>query len=359
MNNQSVYLTAYFSPGYTTRNIALSLAQQVFSDIQEIKPKEPYTEKDLNWKWLFSRCNKEHLRKILPEIEAPTYDLSQYSIVFLGFPIWYGKAPNIIKSFLRLSNWSGQRIVLFATSGGSGIEKAEADLKQFLGADKVAAAHLFDSAADWDEIGEWGRSILEHLDGELKKSASEYVSKNYIAPPEPAVTEPDKREPAAPKEVSNSGSVRFSRDLDEYNRGGIRKTMQSIPARADSKTVLKTLDRFTDQSFVSKLLQLIRERGMNEPDVYKAALIDRRLFSRIISDAEYKPSKDTCVALAYALHLDLQEANDLMSRAGYTFSHSSKRDLVLEYFFVVKNYDIYDINEVLFQLFQKPLGRSA
>lgn len=106
-------------------------------------------------------------------------------------------------------------------------------------------------------------------------------------------------------------------------------------------------------------MQLIREKGLSEPVVYRAAQIDRKLFSKIISNQEYKPSKDTCVALAYALRLSLQEANDLLSRAGYTFSHSNKRDIILEYFFSVGEYNIYEINDVLFQLFQNPLGRMA
>ena len=96
---------------------------------------------------------------------------------------------------------------------------------------------------------------------------------------------------------------------------------------------------------------------MRDSDVYKAANIDRRLFSKIASDRTYKPSKDTCIALALALRLSIDDANDILSRAGYTLSHSSKRDVVIEYFFRERVYDLNDMNEVLYRLGQKPLGR--
>ena len=399
MNNQSVNLVVYFSAEKnTTRGIAQILAQNVFANLLEIKPKEPYTDKDLDWRRFFSRCNKEHRRKILPEIEEPGVDLTQYSVIFLGFPIWYGKAPNIVKSFLRHHNWSGQKIVLFATSGGSGVEKAEEDLKKQLGS-KIIGSRLFDAAAaaDWDEIGAWGSSIIESLSSGPKKAAEDYVEKHYVAPKEPEDNDDQQAFLKERSEYPNSprsgdikystplSGIRFSLDLserdwekeeeerrkrqellnnkikelDRYDRSGIRAAMQSMPARSNSRSVLKVLDNYTDQSFVGKLMQLIRDRGLSEPVVYKAALIDRKLFSKIISDQNYKPSKDTCVALACALKLNLAETNDLLSRAGYTFSHSNKRDVILEYFFASGKYDIYEINEVLFQLFQKPLGRMA
>ena len=114
----------------------------------------------------------------------------------------------------------------------------------------------------------------------------------------------------------------------------------------------------TDESFVEKMLNLIREKNMIETEVYKAAQIDRRLFSKIISNKDYKPSKDTCISLCFGLKLNLDEAEDLLFRAGYTLSHSIKRDLIIEYFFYSKQFDILQINEVLFQFHEKPLGRE-
>ena len=110
-------------------------------------------------------------------------------------------------------------------------------------------------------------------------------------------------------------------------------------------------------TFVEKLADLIRLRGVRDAAVYRAAQLDRRLFSKMMSDREYKPSKDTAVAIALALHLPLEQANDLLSRAGYTLSHSSKRDVVIEYFFRERIYNLTDINIVMDRLGMKIIGR--
>ena len=89
----------------------------------------------------------------------------------------------------------------------------------------------------------------------------------------------------------------------------------------------------------------------------KAAQMDRRLFSKMMSDRNYKPSKDTAVALVIALELSLKQANDLLSRAGYALSHSNKRDVIIEYFIRERIYNLSDINEVLYRLDQKIIGR--
>ena len=143
---------------------------------------------------------------------------------------------------------------------------------------------------------------------------------------------------------------------DGYDSSMVKKTMQSISSSPASR-ILKELDETTNMSFVDKMLEHINKRHMKDPDVYKAAQIDRRLFSKLISNKDYKPAKDTCIACALALNLSLEEALDLLSRAGYTLSHSNKRDIVIEYFFREMIYDINDINAVLYQLDQKLIGR--
>ena len=117
------------------------------------------------------------------------------------------------------------------------------------------------------------------------------------------------------------------------------------------------LERTMDMSFVDKLLEHINRKQLRDSAVYKAAQIDRRLFSKIVCDRQYKPSKDTCIAFAFALQLTLEDAKDLLLRAGYSFSHSSKRDVVLEYFFREKIYNLVDINEILYRLGLKLIGR--
>ena len=92
---------------------------------------------------------------------------------------------------------------------------------------------------------------------------------------------------------------------------------------------------------------------MKDPDVYKKANVDRKLFSKIKNDKDYRPKKTTALAFAFALELSLDETLDLIGRAGYTLSHSSKFDVIIEYFLQEEIYDLYTINETLFT-FEQP-----
>ena len=111
-------------------------------------------------------------------------------------------------------------------------------------------------------------------------------------------------------------------------------------------------------SFTEELIRLIGESGRKDSAIYKAADIDKRLFSKIMSDYEYKPSKDTAIALALALRLSFEQMQDLISRAGYTVTHSSKRDLIIEFFFKKKQYRLLELNDALYRFGEKPLGRT-
>lgn len=125
-------LVAYFSAGGTTARAAKALAKAAGADLYEIRPAVPYTRADLNWTDRNSRSsvemNDRHFRPALADPKIPIA-MDKYDVIFLGFPIWWSAAPTIINTFLESGNFTGKTIILFATSGGSGLGQSAANLR--------------------------------------------------------------------------------------------------------------------------------------------------------------------------------------------------------------------------------------
>ena len=115
-----------------------------------------------------------------------------------------------------------------------------------------------------------------------------------------------------------------------------------------------TLLNNLDAGFSETLLKLIDRTGKKDSEIYKKANVDRKLFSKIRNNPEYKPSKTTALAFAFALELDIDETKDFIGRAGFALSYSSKFDVIVEYFLVNGNYNVFELNEVL-SAFDQPL----
>lgn len=152
-------LVAFFSASGTTKKIAKMIAEAADADLYEITPKEAYTKADLNWMDKKSRSSVEMAdKKIRPEIVDDNKDLSGYDEVILGFPIWWYVAPTIVNTFLEAHDFSGKKIVLFATSGGSGFGNTVKELQPSAPDAQIVEGRLL-NRADKQEISDWVKSI--------------------------------------------------------------------------------------------------------------------------------------------------------------------------------------------------------
>lgn len=152
-------LVAYFSASGITANVAKLLAEAAGADLFEIQPAVPYTNADLNWMDKKSRSTVEMQDKSSrPAIAAPCSNLADYDTIFVGFPIWWYVAPTIINTFLEKYDFTGRKIVLFATSGGSGFGNTVKELQPSAPGAEIVEGKLL-NRANKQEIENWVKTL--------------------------------------------------------------------------------------------------------------------------------------------------------------------------------------------------------
>ena len=153
-------LVAYFSATGTTAKAAKALANAVGGELYEIKPAVPYTSADLNWMDKSSRSSVEmkdpHSRPALADTDAP---VAGHDVIFLGFPVWWYVAPTILNTFLEAYDFTGKTIVLFATSGGSGLGKSAAGLRSSAPGAKIVDGRMLNGRLNEAELKAWAEGL--------------------------------------------------------------------------------------------------------------------------------------------------------------------------------------------------------
>ena len=266
------------------------------------------------------------------------YDLPCKYVIHTVGPVWQGGSKNerallasCYRQSLLLAREKGCGTVAFPliSAGAYGYPRAEAlriardTIGDFLGENEMTVyIVVFDRASF--ATGE-----------KLFIDIAEYIDDNYVS----------------------KHLIRRRNDADEYSKSArpMAAYEDSMPSeRVSSDIEKKLLDM--DESFSQMLLRKIDEKGITDVQCYKRANVDRKLFSKIRSDPHYRPGKSTAIAFAIALELSLDETLDMLKKAGFTLSHSNKFDIIIEYFIVNGNYNIFEINEALFAFDQSLLG---
>ena len=146
-------LVAYFSATGTTKRVAEKIAELTSADLYEIVPLNPYSDADLNWNDTNSRSTKEMDDKnVRPEIGSNDIDLTNYTTIYLGYPIWWGDAPRIMSTFVEKYNFDGKKVIPFCTSGGSGMGRSGANLASLAKTGNWSNGERLNSSADTNSI---------------------------------------------------------------------------------------------------------------------------------------------------------------------------------------------------------------
>lgn len=267
---------------------------------------------------------------------TPAFDLDANYVIHTAGPIWRdGKSSeeallaSCFKNSLRLAKEKECESIAFPliSTGSYGFPKplalqiAVREISSFLMENEMQIYLVVFEKQSFE------------LSEKLFKSVSSYIDANYVS---------DKMN----LEYGTSKLRRF-----DYEEMLLRESSYEITSKMSNLDgMLENLDK----GFSETLLYLIDRTGKKDSEIYKKANVDRKLFSKIRNNADYRPSKATAIAFAIALELSMDETDDLLARAGIALSQSNKFDVIVRYFIENKKYDIFELNSVLFE-FDQPL----
>ena len=186
------------------------------------------------------------------------------------------------------------------------------------------------------------------LPKDLIQSIASYIDQNYVDTCQQAVY-------GVGSEIRRN-RIRRRRDMEICESAVLRESLPCAPMAAPKAASLEDMLKQADAGFTETLLKLIDKAGKKDSEVYKRANLSKQHFSKIRNNPDYKPTKPTAISLALALELDLEATKDLIGRAGYALTNSSKFDLIIQYFIEQGNYNVVEINMALFEFDQPLLG---
>ena len=291
---------------------------------------------------LQTECNKIGHCDIGSAVITNGYALHAKFIIHTAGPVWQGGSSgeeillrSCYKESLKLAKEHGIKSIAFPLIS-SGIFGYPKDLSLSVAISAIGEFLLKNDMSVFLVIFDRASYTLSE---KLYKSIAAYIDDNYVA-----VHAISNRN----RDYEVSGQLR---EMVGYSENTFSEPVSSGAQRSLGEVVGQV-----GESFSEMLFRLIDERDKTDVEIYKYANLDRKLFSKIRSNPKYKPSKNTALALSVALELNLDKTADLLRRAGFALSPSSRFDLVVEYFISEGNFNIFEINEALFAFDESLLG---
>ncbi len=289
------------------------------------------------------------------------YDLPCRYVIHTVGPIWQGGAAgerrllaDCYRNALALAKEKGCESVAFPliSSGAYGYPKAEAlrvaveEITRFLDENDMTIYIVFFSMDAMEPSGKLFGEVATYIHD---------VYMDWRGDAGDEATRPRAGQSAAPNAASGLGGLfrRQHREEDARNE----TLFNEMPAPAEAPQAgLRDVPDGGNESFTQMLMRVIDEKGLTDAECCRRANVDRRLFDRIMNNPAYRPGKQTALAFAVALRLSMDQTRDMLTKAGYALSHGSREDIAVEYCVMTGNYNLVEINQVLFKLDLQTLG---